>query len=55
MQKSRQNGGFLMTIILIIIAIVILKFVFHIDIVDIFNYVTHVVTFLWDKVSGIFK
>lgn len=55
MQTNKQNGGFLMTIILVIVAIVVLKFVFHIDIVDIFNYVSEVVTFVWHKVSGIFN
>jgi hypothetical protein len=55
MKQNRKNGGFLMTIVVIIVSLVILKFVFNKDISDIFEYVKHVFVFIWEKITAIFN
>ncbi len=54
-KNNKKDGGFIMAIIIVIIALVILKFVAGVDVIDVFNYVKEVGAFFWDKIAGLFR
>ena len=45
---EKRNGGFTMTIVVIIVAIIILKFVFDIDVIEALYYVKDVLITIWN-------